>query len=282
MVVVPGLQRKCCGHMGSVSHVQPYCHPRGDDDNILGHGKVWSCSLAAEQHLDLRWSFPHLRQTCAYLHPSVEHLYVGALIELSAGLSSLPTCGTITSTASGQCTRIVLHARWEEVGGLEICKMREVGEEETATACDSLADGFVELDDVEVTLSLMLSEHLKDELTILSKFINFKREHESICSFNSSPCSNPVSEGFNRSSKVGSGESEFKPSDFLHLFVGQLGGVMAGQDHIKIDMPFPKDIFKFCKQELWQAGTKVISPDNLLEVFQPVIKEPVGTLKRLR
>ena len=127
----------------------------------------------------------------------VSGMPTGALIELSADFSSLPTCGTITSTASGRCTRIVLHARWEEVGGLEIRKMREVGEEETATAHDSLADGFVELENAEVTLGLMLSEHLRDELTISSKFINSEREHESICLFDSSPCSNPVSRGFN-------------------------------------------------------------------------------------
>ena len=42
---------------------------------------------------------------------------------------------------------------------------------------------------------------------------------------------------------------------------------MVGEDHVKIDIPFPEDILKFCKRKLGPAGTKVISPDNLLEVF---------------
>ena len=109
---------------------------------------------------------------------------------------------------------------------LEIREVREVGEQEGTTTPDSFPDFFVKLNDVEVTLGLVLGEHLRDEFSVLSELINPEWEDESIDPLSSSPGSDPVSGGFNCSSKVKGCEGELKLSDFLRVFVRGLGGVV--------------------------------------------------------
>ena len=104
--------------------------------------------------------------------------------------------------------------------------MREVSKEEGMTTPDSFPDCFVKLNNAEVTLGLVLGEHLRDEFSILSELINPEWEDESIDPLSSSPGSDPVSGRFNHSSKVKGCEGELKLSDFLRVFVGGLGGVV--------------------------------------------------------
>ena len=148
----------------------------------------------------------------------------GTLVELSTSFSALSAGGSNSSlsSSSGWGTGVVLRARWEEMRGLEICKMREVSEEETVATPNAFSDRFVKLDNLEVTFGLVLSKHLGDELAIPSELVNSEWENESVGSFSSSPCSDPVSGGFNRASKDGGGEGEFELSDLLHSLVSRL------------------------------------------------------------
>ena len=50
---------------------------------------------------------------------------------------------------------------------------------------------------------------------------------------------------------------------------------MIRENHIKVDALSCKDILKLCKWELGPAGTKVISSNNLLEVFEPVVEQVI-------
>jgi hypothetical protein len=118
---------------------------------------------------------------------------------------------------------VVLGARGEEVKHLEIHEVREISEEEGMTTPNSFPDCFVELNNAEVTLGLVLGEHLRDELCVLSELIHPEWEDESVSLLSSSPCSDPVSSRFNRSSKVKGHKGELKLSDFLRVFVGGLG-----------------------------------------------------------
>lgn len=98
--------------------------------------------------------------------------------------------------------------------------MREVGKEETATTPNTFPDRFVELDDSEVTIGLVLGKHLGDEFAVPSEFVNSEWENKPVGSFSPCPCSNPVSGGLNRASKDGGGEGEFELSDLLRPLVG--------------------------------------------------------------
>ena len=54
---------------------------------------------------------------------------------------------------------------------------------------------------------------------------------------------------------------------------------MIHEYSIEVDEASPKDVLKLSKQDLRPAGAKVKSPDNLLEILRPVVKQLVSSLK---
>lgn len=162
------------------------------------------------------------------------------------------------------------------MGRLKVGELVELGEKKALTVPNPLADRFVELHDSEMEFWLVLSEHLGDEFSVLTEFVDSERENESVSSLCPSPCGDPIGCGLNRASKVGRRECELKVSDFLRTFLGRVGGVVIRENSVEVEESSPEDVLKLSKRELGPAGANVKSPDNLLEILRPVAEQLVG------